>query len=523
MRGEKNMNCIGIYKENRIMNVAARHAAISLMVVGLLAGPAAADVTVDKMFSNHMVLQRDMAVPVWGMAAPGDKITVAFRDQKKTAEADKDGKWLVRLDAMKVGEPGKMTVSGGAGPIVFDDVVVGEVWLGSGQSNMSYGTRYFTKRDPVLKAMAEGGPYPKLRLYSGGRRGWVPSNGGSALLFCFALPLQKELDVPVGRILGAKSGTPSVRWLSPEMLAADEACQASLKKAGIVDFKAADAKALAEWEKAAEIAKKAGKRAPRKPKMELSKAGDLYAKYIKPVVPYAIRGVLWDQGEGGTAVPAIDQYTMMGALIKGWRKDWGQGDFPFLYIQKPSGLGCAWDANDPVTNKAEKFQGQPANPNAANAGAGRELYIRIMGHPNTAMVTASDLGGGTHPTNKSGYGARACRVAMGFVYGKQVEYYGPIYDSHSVERKAIRVKFTHAAGLAVPDGQKLQGFEIAGADGAYQWAQAKIDGVCVVVSSDKVPAPVNVRHGWSGRRSWANLFNSAHLPALTFRTDRPGK
>jgi hypothetical protein len=119
MRGEKNMNCIGVYKENRIMKVAARHAAISLMVVGLLAGPAVAEVTVDKvtvdkMFSDHMVLQRDMAVPVWGMAAPGEKVTVAFRDQKKTAEADKDGKWLVRLDAMKVGEPGKMTVSGGA-------------------------------------------------------------------------------------------------------------------------------------------------------------------------------------------------------------------------------------------------------------------------------------------------------------------------------------------------------------------------------------------------------------------------
>ena len=130
----------------------------ALMVVGLLAGPAAADVTVDKMFSDHMVLQRDMAVPVWGMAAPGEKVTVAFGDQKKTAEADKDGKWLVRLDAMKVGEPGKMTVSGGTGPIVFDDVLVGEVWLGSGQSNMSYGTRYFTKRDPVLKAMADGAP-----------------------------------------------------------------------------------------------------------------------------------------------------------------------------------------------------------------------------------------------------------------------------------------------------------------------------------------------------------------------------
>jgi sialate O-acetylesterase len=147
------------------------------------------------------------------------------------------------------------------------------------------------------------------------------------------------------------------------------------------------------------------------------------------------------------------------------------------------------------------------------------------------MASASDLGPGIHPTNKSGYGARACRVALGFVYGKAVEFYGPIYDSHAVEGQVIRVKFKHAAGLAVPEGQKLQGFEVAGADGAYQWAEAKIEpstgsgqaGDTVVVSSDKVQAPVNVRYGWANSHPWANLFNSAHLPALTFRTDRPGK
>ncbi len=501
-----------------------------LVIVGLFAGFAAGEVAVDKMFSDHMVLQRDMAVPVWGTAGPGEKVTVAFRDQTKQVEADKDGKWVARLDAMKVGEPAKMTVSGGAKPIVFDDVVVGEVWLGSGQSNMAGGAGGFSKNDPVLTAMAAGGPYPKLRLYS--RGGWQQAEAGnitgfSALLFSFGLPLQKELDVPLGLVVGAVGGTPSGRWLSPEMLADDEASQALLKKAGIgsgdkAEQQAAYAKALAEWEKAAKAAKDQGKKAPRRPQGPF-KAGDLYAAHVKPVVPYAIRGVLWDQGESGTAVAAIDQFTMMGALIKGWRKTWGQGDFPFLYIQKPSGGGCAWDVNDPVTCKAEKFAPQPANPNAANAGEYRELHIRIMRHPNTAMASAGDLGSGVHPTNKSGYGVRACRVAMGFVYGKEVEFYGPIYDSHSVEGKAIRVKFTHAAGLAVPDGQKLQGFEVAGADGAYQWAEGKIDGQCVVVSSDKVQAPVNVRYGWARSHPWANLFNSAHLPALTFRTDRPGK
>ncbi len=521
------------------MNVTASRIAVCLMVVGLLAGFAMGEavVTVDKMFSDHMVLQRDMAVPVWGSAKAGEKVTVAFRDQTKSAGADKDGKWLVRLDAMKVGESGKMTVSGSAAPIVFDDVVVGEVWFGSGQSNMGVRAGAFAKDDPVLASMVAGGPYPKLRLYGGG---WQQAEAGniakfSALLFSFGLPLQKALDVPVGLVLGAVGGTPSGRWLSPEMLADDEACQARLKKAGLVSAEQDVDKykqELADWDKAVKAAKDQGTKAPNRRPRPPFKAGDLYAAHVKPVMPYAIRGVLWDQGESGTAVPEIDQYTMMGALIKGWRKVWGQGEFPFLYIQKPSGMGCAWDPNDPVTNQAEKFAPQPDKPNyPPNAGDFRAMHIRIMQYPNTAMVIASDLGSGVHPTNKSGYGSRACRVAMGFVYDKAVEYYGPIYDSHTVEGNAIRVKFTHAAGLAVPAGQKLQGFEVAGANGAYQWADAKIEpstgsgqaGDTVVVSSDKVKAPVNVRYGWAQRHPWANLFNSAHLPALTFRTDKPAK
>ncbi len=496
---------------------AARPAAVCVIVVALCGSIAAGDVAVDRMFSDHMVLQRDMPVPVWGTAGPGEKVTVAFRDQTKQAQADKDGKWMVRLDAMKVGKPGKMTVSGGATPIVFDDVVVGEVWLGSGQSNMAGGAGGYAKRDTVLASMVKGGPYPNLRLF---RNGWKQADAGSiggfsAIMFSFGLPLQKKLDVPVGLVVGAVGGTPSGRWLSPEMLAADEACQALLNKA---KQQGTHEKAMAEWQKAAELAKKQGKRPPRKPRWSF-KVGGLYERHVEPAIPYAIRGVLWDQGESGTAVSAIDQYTMMGALIGGWRKAWGQGDFPFLYIQKPSGGGCAWDYSDPVTAKADKFAPQPAKPNAANGGDYRELHIRIMAHPNTAMVSASDLGPGIHPVNKSGYGARACRVALGFAYDKDVEYYGPIYDSHKVEGKAIRVKYTHVAGgLAVPEGQKLQGFEIAGADGVYHWADAKIDGQCVVVSSDKVPAPTQVRYGWARKRPWANLFNSAHLPALTFQT-----
>jgi len=503
--------------------------AVWMLVAAFAASSALGEVKVDRMFSDHMVLQREMPVAIWGTAEPGEKVTVAFRDQKKLNQAGKDGKWLVRLDPLKVGKAGKLTVSG-SNSVAFSDVLVGEVWVGSGQSNMAGGTGGYARRDEVLAAMVKAGPYPKLRLYRGG---WKEStaadiNGFSALMFSFGQPLQKELDVPVGLIVGAVGGTPSGRWLSPEMVAADAACQAALKKSGAGSFEQQQKKyqqALAEWEKAAKLAKEKKKRPPRRPRRPF-RAGDLYASRIKPVVPYTMRGVLWDQGESGTAVRPIDQFTMMGALIKGWRKAWGQGDFPFLYVQKPSGGGCAWDpkGSNPVTRMANTFSAQPAEPNKAGDGRWREKHIRIMQHPKTVMVTASDLGGGIHPINKSGYGRRACRVALGFVYGRDVAIYGPMYESHKVEGNKVRVSFKHVGkGLAFRHGDKLQGFEIAGADGAYQWADAKIESDTVIVSSPKVAKPVNVRYGCSNNRTWANLFNKDGLPALAFRTAKPAK
>ena len=498
---------------------------VGLAVVLAAASCGLGEVKVDKMFSDHMVLQRQMAVPVWGTAGAGEKVTVAFAGQSKSAVADAEGKWMVKLDPLKVGQDGAMTVSG-TNTVTFTDVLVGEVWVGSGQSNMAGGAGGYARRDEVLAALVKGGPYPKLRLYRDGWKESTPQNiaGFSAIHFSFGLPLHKALDVPVGLMVGAVGGTPSGRWLSPQMLADDAACQALLTKAGLGSSEQAKAKYAAEmarWEAAVKAAKAAGKRAPRRPRGPV-KVGDLYASKIEYMLPYAIRGVLWDQGESGTAVKAIDQYTMMGALIKGWRKAWGQ-DFAFLYVQKPSGGGCAWDAKDanPVTRMANPFTAQPAKPNRDGDGLYRELHVRIMQHPNTAMASASDLGSGVHPVNKSGYGKRACRVALGFVYGRDVEIYGPMYASHTAEGKTIRVSFSHVGkGLAFKGGTKLQGFEIAGADGVYQWAEATIDGKTIVLTSDKVAKPVNVRYAWNRTRTWANLFNKDGLPALTFRTNK---
>jgi sialate O-acetylesterase len=342
--------------------------------------------------------------------------------------------------------------------------------------------------------------------------------------------LQKDLGVPVGLIVGAVGGTPSGFWLSEETFRADAACAEQVKQAAAsYDPQKTEEtyeKTLAAWQKLADEAKAAGKPEPRKPvrpakpgESARGKVGQLYEQHIRPFIPYAIRGVLWDQGEAGTDVAGVDQYTLMGALIRGWRKDWGQGEFPFLYVQKISGGGCAFDPQNPLTREASKFSPLPATVPAD--GAYRETHIRIAQYPRTAMVQASDLGGMTHPIMKSSYGARAAQVARGFVYDEKVEISGPQYASHRVEGNKVRVKFTHVgAGLARGQGEKLQGFAIAGADKKFVWADATIEGDSVVLSSPQVAKPEAVRYAWSSQIPWANMFNKDGLPAVTFRTDK---
>jgi sialate O-acetylesterase len=504
-----------------------------LLAVGFVhaaAPQARGEVKLPNVLSSHMVLQRDAAVPIWGTAAPNEKVTVKFRDQEKTTTADKNGKWSVKFDALKAGGPDKLTVTG-TNTITLDDVLVGEVWVGSGQSNMQGNVGGYTKGDPELAKLAAG-TYPKIRLSTSGGK-WQESNeksinGFSAILFAFGVGLQRDLDVPVGLMVGAVGGTPSGYWLSDESYRSDEPCKAVVKKfAETYDFekaKAAHAEALKKWEVAAEQAKKDGKNPPGKPQAPVAagestgKIGNLYAAHIRPMQPYGIRGVLWDQGESGTAINGVDQYTLMGALIRGWRSEWAQGDFAFIYVQKPSGGGCAWDPADPVTNQGEKFA--PLPKVVPNDGAYRETHVRIKDYPNTFMATSSDLGPGIHPTNKSGYGMRSARVALGGVYGKKVEIYGPVYKAHKVDGEKVRVSFNHSGqGLAFKHGDKLQGFALAGADGKFEWADAVIEGNEVVLSTAKVTKPIAVRYAWANQHPWANLFNKDGLPALPFRTD----
>lgn len=502
----------------------------------LAASDTFANVDLPPVLDDHMVLQRGLPVPVWGTAEPGEAVSVSFRDQTKRTTADTAGKWMVKLDPLQPGEPGELTVTG-KNTITLKDVVVGEVWVGSGQSNIDSPIQMYEKDDPVLKEAASQ-IHPNVRVFRNGKNNfkwgqWDPkrTRSFSAQLFYFGLKLQQELGVPVGLIQAAVAGSSSGPWIDAESFRSDPVIQqaaalSNAKEPLETRLKAYEA-ALKEWTEKTAAAKAAGTpesqwpKAPSKPRpYGQQTTGAHYDQFVRPVIPFAIRGVLWDQGEGGS-IGGIDQVSLMSGLIRAWRKNWGQGDFPWLYVKKPSGGGCALDPDNPVNRGANSFAPLPKMPPSTDyfATKHRESH-RMVENPNTFLVTTTDLVGGLHPVNKSGYGTRDSLVALGAVYGKPVEYYGPVYESAKAEGSTLRITFTHTGkGLTTPAGQPLQGFLIAGEDKKFHWADARIDGKTVVLSSPQVPRPAAARYAWTWPLAWANLFNADGLPAFAFRTE----
>ncbi|MEI7833322.1 MAG: hypothetical protein WCJ56_09005, partial [bacterium] len=458
------------------------------------------------------------------------------------ATTDAAGVWMVRLEpvtAVPEQQATELTVTDGARTVTFADVLVGEVWVGSGQSNMATTVKSYASStgDTVLLEAMNAAPYPAMRLMTSGKNGWQMATPGtirgfSALLFAFGVRVHSEMKVPMGLICGSVSGTPSGPWVSPEALAADVPYQAALKPK-LDDWNAhleANQKLLKQWEEDVKAAQAQNKPAPKRPQEPgtstiNAKIGELYAKFIHPLVPYGIRGVLWDQGESGTCVAGVDQLTLMGALIRGWRAEWAQGEFPFIYIQKPSGGGCSWDPASPIGKWASPFKlwpdgtvGTPVKDWQLRDSA----YLDLMKFPNAGMAIASDLGAALHPPNKSGYGHRAADVALAMVYGKPIEYYGPVYASHTVDGAKVTVHYQHIGkGLASKPADHLQGFLLSGDGKTYYWANAVIDGETVVVTCPKVEKPIAIVY--LGGRPFSNLFNQDGLPALPFMATQPVK
>ena len=498
----------------------------TLLLAGLALGSSllAADLRLASPLSDHMVLQREKPVAVWGWADAGEAVTVAFAGQSKTITADAAGKWLLRLDALPASaEPRSLVVTGKADRrLEVKDVLVGEVWLGSGQSNMAMNVQASNNFE-AEKAAAK---YPLIRHYQessapadqpkaegkGQWRACAPETVGgfSAVLYFFGREIHREVGVPVGLVNTSVGGTPIESWVSAEAQSSDPATKARYESQlkAHVEFDAAKATAayenqVAAWKVVAEKAKAAGKEVPRKPVDPIANRkfkGGPAALYIGKVVnlaPYTLRGMLWYQGEGNAGNPGLYE-TQLTQLVTSWRTLW-QDEVPFAWVQLPNYR----------TSNSESW------PRL------RESMMKVLALPKTGMAITLDIGDpqDIHPKNKQDVGKRLSYWALATVYGRSVPAIsGPLPTGSQVEGDALRVSFRHADGLKTRDGAAPRGWLLAGADKAWKPAEARIDGTSVVVRSAAVPAPVAARYAWAENPD-AHLVNGAGLPATSLRTD----
>ena len=496
---------------------------------------ARAAVTPNPIFGDHMVLQQGRPLPVWGTAAPGEAVSVSVGTQQVTAIAGANGAWRATLASLPPGGPIELKIAGDRGepPIVIGDVLVGEVWLASGQSNMDFSVsqkvKYFAgvRNEDAEIAAAH---FPQIRMFIGPARKsrdpqttieapWLVCSPQtvpefSAVGYFFARDLQRVLHEPVGIVTLSYGASTAEAWIPREALAANPALQPLLDSFDAKDraFTAAhpdraryhaEFAAAAQAARAAQAAAPAGTRPARvrnlDPVQDQHNATVLFNGMIQPVIPYAIRGAIWYQGEsivGGDAGRQL--YPIVQAtLIASWRQRWGEGEFPFYIVQL---AGQEAESNNPWI---------------------REAQASVLTLPNTGMAVAMDIGEphNVHPKNKQDVGDRLSRIALARVYRRDVEDSGPLYAGMTIEGNAIRLAFTHAAGGLTAKGGPLQWFTIAGADQVFGPASARIDGDTVLVSSPAVPMPVAVRYAWANFPDGANLVNAAGLPSPSFRTD----
>jgi sialate O-acetylesterase len=504
-------------------------ALIGLGVMAAFAATAQADVKLPAIIGSNMVLQADMKDPIWGWADAGEKVAVSLGDQKAEATADSGGKWQVRLAAMKAGTgPLVMTVAG-KNTLKLENILVGEVWVCSGQSNMEMSVKSSNDSE---KEIAEA-KYPKIRIFMVAKatsatpltdcKGqWIECTpetvpNFSAVGYFFGRMLHKDLSVPVGLIGSNWGGTPAESWTSRETLEADADLKATITRfqsqidnyaKAKEDWEKVKDKKLADWKAQADKAKAEGKQQPRRPEGPRDPAANpnrpstLYNGMIAPLVPYGIRGAIWYQGESNAGRP-VEYRKLFPAMITDWRKHWGEGDFTFLFVQLAN------------------FMARKTEPAESGWAALREAQTMTLSLPKTGMAVIIDIGdaGNIHPKDKQNVGKRLALAAEAGTYGKDVVYSGPMYESMKVEGDKVRLKFKHVGGgLMAKGGEKLTGFAVAGEDKKFVWADAKIEGDAVVVSAKDVAKPVAVRYAWADNPE-CNLYNKADLPAVPFRTD----
>ena len=519
-------------RANRVLGLILA-AASTLGLVPLLP----AQVRLPAVIGDHMVVQQDKPVAVWGWAGKSEPVTLLFNGQERKAVAGADGSWRVAFDPLKAGGgPLEMTVRGAKGSeIIVKDILAGEVWLCSGQSNMEMSFTWLPYPAPdVMRAVN-----PNMRLFFVPKRTadrpqedviakWEPCSPDSVRTFSmvayyFGLELHKRLGVPVGLIDSSWGGTMIEPWTPPVGFAAVPEVKPLLDEqaARYAEYQVALAKALPALEAWARDTRKAlaAKTAPPagampalpdNPFANPQAPTTLYNGMIHALTPFAIRGAIWYQGESNRN-DGLFYEKKMEALIAGWRTAWKLGDFPFYYVQLAP-YEYAYNRETP-TGDIPDFLRLPYIWEA------QRMALRI---PNTGMAVITDICDlkDIHPTNKKDVGLRLSLWARAEAYGeKTLVHSGPLYKSMTVEDKLVRLAFDHVGGgLVANDGQPLKWFEIAGDDRIFYKAEAEIAGDTVVVWSARVPAPKAVRFGWH-QLAVPNLANREGLPASPFRTD----
>jgi sialate O-acetylesterase len=466
-----------------------------------------ADVKLPALFSDNMVLQRGRSVPVWGWADDGEKITVTFRDQKVSTKA-KDGKWHLKLSSLKAGGPDVFRVTG-KNSIELTNVLVGEVWIAGGQSNMEFPLQRSYEADKDIasshNSMLRLFQVPNVRSdkpLDDVQANWKESSpetspGFSAVAYYFGRDLQKTLGVPVGLIQSDWGGTPAEAWMSHEALEKNHRYQKEILDK-YDDAKRNHLEALLKHEKAK--AEKPAKKinAPRAP----WKPSELYNAMIAPLIPYAIEGAIWYQGENNA--PRAELYrSVFPDMIRNWRNDWDQGKFPFLLVQLAP---------------FKPIQDQPSESDWAELRDAQLHATKVL--PKVGMAVITDVGEehNIHPTKKEPVGARLALAARKIAYGEDIVYSGPTFKKMKIKDGKAILSFDHVGSGLEARGGALKGFAICGPDKKFVWATAEIDGNKVIVSSPNVEKPVAVRYGWADYPV-VNLWNKDGLPASPFRTD----
>jgi sialate O-acetylesterase len=494
----------------------------SLFVSSLLN---AAELQLSALFSDHMVIQRDKAAVLWGWADAGEEVIVEFAGQRKSVNAGAEGQWRLRLDPLLASAEGrKLVVTGKLGrKLEVDDVLVGDVWLGSGQSNMAFTVS--AAKDFEKERAASS--LPLIRHFkeesSGASSAQTRAKGSwnvcseetvgrfSAVLYFFGREIHREVGVPIGLINTSVGGTPIEQWIDPAKQETDPALKRGLdvqrESVALVDPEKAKADyeaALEKYKEAKAKARAGGAKPPRAPQDPIALSerkgsyGSLFNGKVAPLIPYTLKGVLWYQGEANSADARASIYgQQLSGLIRDWRVRWEE-ELPFAWVQLP---------------------------NFTRAGEGwpliRESMLKTLALPNTGMAITIDIGEpkNIHPTNKQEVGRRLSLWALGTVYGRKVpDMSGPLPVGNAVNGAEMTVTFSHADGLTTRDGGAATGFQLAASDKQWKPAVAKIEGQKVIVSSAEVAVPVALRYAWQDNPD-CNLVNASGLPASPFRTD----